>query len=95
VDERPFASPEYELHALSRFRLELSTEEFAARFAHEFALFNYDRFRYRTLGMTGWVDSLATFFLSDGLPARLRSAREKYLTPEEIAEVEAYERDPF
>jgi hypothetical protein len=95
MDERPLADPEYERHALSFFRLDLSAEEFAARFGHEFAMFNFDGYRYRTPGMTEWVDRLAAFFFAADLPRRLRTAREKYLTPEEIARVEAHERDPF
>jgi len=95
MDERPFADPEYEQHALSLFQLHLSAEEFAARFAHEFVLFNFHRFRYRTLGMTEWVDHLAAFLCAGDLSGRLRAARLKYLTPEEIARVEAHERDPL
>ncbi len=95
MDERPLATPQYEQDALSRFRLNLSPEEFAARFAHRFALFNFQKYRYRTPGMTEWVDRLSAFFFAEGLPARLRAAREKYLTDEEIAKVEAFERDPF
>ncbi len=100
LDQRPFADPEYERVALSLFRFELfrfdlTAEEFAARFGHEFPLFNFDNFQYRTAGMTEWVDGLAAFFFAPHLPARLRAAREKYLTPEEIAEAEAYERDPL
>jgi hypothetical protein len=93
MDTRPLADPEYERWALSKFRLELSNEEFAARFAHEFVLFNFDRFRYATPGMTEWVDVLSAFFFADDLPHRLRAAREKFLTSEEIARVEEYERD--
>ena len=77
------------------FRLDLSAEEFAARFAHEFALFNFYNYQYRTPGMTEWVDSLAAFFFAPDLPARLRALREKYLSPEEIARVEAHEREPL
>jgi hypothetical protein len=95
MDERPLADPEYERFALSVFRFDLTAEEFAARFGHEFPLFNFDSFQYRTPGMTEWVDRLAAFFFAPDLPARLRAAREKYLTPEEIARVEAYERDPL
>lgn len=91
--ERPLAPFDYEQHALSLFRLDLSAEEFAARFGHEFATFNFDRFAYRTSGMTEWVDQLAAFFFATDLAGRLRAAREKYLTADEIAEVEAFERD--
>jgi hypothetical protein len=93
MDTRPVADPEYERWALSHFRLDLSAEEFAARFGHEFALFSFDNYQYRTPGMTEWVDALAAFFFADDLPMRLRAARQKYLTPEEIARFEAYEED--
>jgi hypothetical protein len=93
MDARPLADPEYERWAQSLFRLELSAEEFVARFGHEFVLFNLDKVQYRTPGITEWVDTLSTFFFADNLPERLRAAREKFLTPEEIARVEEYERD--
>lgn len=95
TDDRPLASPEYEQDALSRFRLDLSAEEFAARFGHHYALFQFDKYRYRTPGMTEWVDQLSAFFFAPDLQARLRAAREKYLSEEELAKVEAFERDPF
>jgi hypothetical protein len=93
--ERPIATPEYEKDALTRFRLDLSPEEFAARFGHQFAMFNFDRYTYRTVGMTEWVDQLSAFFFADDLAGRLRVGREKYLTEDEIARVAAFERDPF
>lgn len=95
MSSRPLATPEYEKRALSRFRLDLSAEEFAARFGHQFALFNFHRYTYRTIGMTEWVDNLSAFLLADNLTGRLRGAREKYLTEAELAQVEAFERDPF
>lgn len=95
LDERHLADPDYERTALALFRLDLSAEEFAARFGHEFAMFSFDQHRYRTPGMTEWVDRLAAFFFAADLAGRLRAAREKYLTPEEISRVEAHERDPF
>jgi hypothetical protein len=93
--ERPLATPEYEKEALTRFRLDLSAEEFAARFGHQFAMFNFDGYTYRTAGMTEWVDQLSAFFFADDLAGRLRDARERYLTQDEIVRVEAFERDPF
>jgi len=95
IEERPIASTEYEKDALSRFKLELSAEEYAARYGHQFALFNYDNYRYQTDGMTEWVDRLSDFFFADDLQGRLRAAREKYLTLEEIEQFEAFEQDPF
>jgi hypothetical protein len=94
-DERRLAPTGYEQYALGIFRFDLSAEEFAARFGHEFVTFSFDRFRYSTPGMTEWVDRLAAFFFAPDLQGRLRAAREKYLTAKELAEVEAFERDPF
>ena len=76
-------------------RLEFSPEEFAARFGHEFAMFNFHEHEYQRPGMNAWVQQLAEIFLAPGLPQRLRSLREKYLTPEEIRQAEEYEQDPF
>jgi hypothetical protein len=75
--------------------LKLSPEEFAARYGHEFATFNFHERNYKRPGMNEWVRELAEFFLAPDLPNRLRRAREKYLTAEEIQQVEAHERDPF
>jgi hypothetical protein len=94
-DIRPIATPEREKYARSLFRLDLSVEEYAARYAHKFALFNFQKCRYETPGMTAWVDQLAAFFSAPDLPRRLRAVRERFLSAEEIEEVEAYERDPF
>jgi hypothetical protein len=94
-DERPLAAPNYESFALSMFDLEMSAEEYAARRAHEFATFGFGNYRYTTPGLTEWVDRLGAFFFAKDLPGRLRAAREKHLTSSEIAEVEAFERDPF
>jgi hypothetical protein len=79
----------------SLFRLELSPEEFAARYAHDFAMFSFHEYRYRRPGMTEWVQEPAKIFFDQDLPMRLRQLREKYLTPEEIERVEAIERGPF
>ena len=96
TDERRLATPEYEAFAIEVFHgLTLPPEEFAARHGHEFAMFSFDEYRYRRPGMDEWVAGLAGIFFAPGLGPRLRSLRERYLTPEEIARVEAHERDPF
>jgi hypothetical protein len=76
-------------------RLELTPEEFAARHGHKLATFNFHTHHYQRPGMNEWVQELAEVFLAPGLPERLRSLREKYLTPEEIRQAEEFERDPF
>jgi len=95
-DELRPVHPDEEEEDFRRFRnLEFSPEEFAARFGHEFAMFNFDRNRYRRPGMTEWVQELAKVFFAPGLPKHLRQLRERYLDVEEIQRVEEYERDPF
>jgi hypothetical protein len=96
TDELRLVSPEQEETDLRLFRnLELSPEEFAARYGHEFAMFNFDKYRYRRSGMTEWVQQLAKVFLAPGLPERLRRLRDRYLTSEEIQRAEEYERGPL
>jgi hypothetical protein len=87
---------EWEDDDFRRFRnLELSPEEFAARYGHEFVMFNYHKRHYDRPGMNEWVQKLAQVFLAPGLPERLRRLREKYMTEEEIRQAEEYERDPL
>jgi hypothetical protein len=96
IDELRLVSADQEEADLRLFRnLELPPEEFAARYGHEFAMFNFDKYRYRRPGMNEWVQALAEVFLAPGLAERLRRLRERYLTPEEIQRAEEYERDPF
>ena len=95
TDDRPLASEAHEEFARRLFRLDLSPEEYAARYGHQFAMFSFDEYQYRTPGMTEWVQQLGEIFFAQDLPARLRQLREKYLSAEEIEEVEAYEQDPF
>jgi uncharacterized protein (TIGR02452 family) len=91
----PLANEEQEKLAVSLFRLDLSPEEYAARHAHEFVMFSFGRWSYRTPGMTEWVQQLDAFFFAPGLAKRLRALRERYLSPAEIEAVEAREREPL
>ena len=96
LDELRPVLPEEEEIDFRRFRnLEFSPEEFAARFGHEFAMFPFHQYRYQRPGMIQWVQELSMIFFAPHLPERLRQLRERYLTPEEIQQVEEYERDPF
>lgn len=95
TDSRPLATSAQEERARSLFQLELDAQEYAARHAHKFVLFNFNKYRYATPGMTEWVDRLAEFFVAPDLQGRLRAARERFLSPAEIERVEAFERDPL
>lgn len=94
-DHLPLADPGREAHALALFRLDMTPEEYAARFGHEFALFSFDDFRYTEPGLTEWVQRLGDiFFKRNGAPT-LQQLREQFLSPAEIETVEQHERDPF
>jgi hypothetical protein len=94
-DHLPLADAGREGHAIQLFRLDLSPEEYAARFGHQFALFSFDEFRYSRPGLTEWVQRLGDiFFARNGAPT-LRELRVRFLTPSEIEAAERYERDPF
>src|SRR5687768_4043967 len=57
-DHLPLAPPGLEADAARRFRTELSPDEYAARFGHDFVLFSYHDYRYRQPGLTEWVQRL-------------------------------------
>ena len=91
----PLADAGREAYALDLFRLDLSPEEYAARFGHQFATFSFDNFRYSRPGLTEWVQRLGDiFFKRDGAPT-LRELRERFLSPSELEAAEQFERDPF
>lgn len=94
-EELPLANPEREAHALELFRLDMTPDEYAARFGHQFAMFSFDDFRYSRPGLTEWVQRVGDiFFRRHGAPT-LRELRERFLTPAEIEAAERYEKDPF
>ncbi len=68
-DHLPLADAGREAHALELFHLEMTPEEYAARFGHEFALFSFDEFRYSRPGLAEWVQRLGDiFFKREGAP---------------------------
>ena len=94
-EDLPLADPARERHALSLFRLDMTPEEYAARFAHEWVCFSFDERRYSAPGLTAWIQRLGDiFFGRNGAPS-LRELRERFLTPTEIAAAEAREREPL
>lgn len=94
-DQLPLADAGREAHALELFRLDMSPDEYAARFGHEFAMFSFDDHRYSRPALTLWIQRLADiFFKRHGAPS-LRELREKFLTPSEIEAAEQHEKDPF
>ena len=88
-------TPEDERWACEHFDPSLSFEEWAAHNAHEFAMFSFHEIHFADRELHDWVQGLAEWLFAPRLGERLRSAREKYLTPDRIAEYEAHENDPF
>jgi hypothetical protein len=94
-DDLPMADPEREKLALDRFRLDMSPDEYAARFGHEFALFSFDEYRYAKPGLTEWVQRLGDIFFGRNGAPTLGELRKRYLSSAEIAAAEARARDPL
>jgi hypothetical protein len=94
-DHLPLADAGYEAWALRLFKLEMAPDEYAARFGHEFVLFSFANYRYTRPGLTEWVQRLGDiFFKRNGAPT-LRELRQRFLSHEEMAEVERYEEEPL
>jgi hypothetical protein len=94
-DDLPLADPAREQHALSLFPLNMTPEEYAARFGHEWVSFSFDERRYSAPGLTEWIQRLGDIlFGRNGAPS-VRELRERFLTPAEITAAEAREREPL
>jgi hypothetical protein len=65
--------------------LRLSPEEYAARYGHNWLLFNYDRYRYRDVALGAWVHRVAELLADQD---ELDSWRERLLTPDERAKIQ-------
>jgi hypothetical protein len=55
LDDLPLADAGRETHAIEIFRLDLTPEEYAARFGHQWAWFSLDDLRYSRTGLTEWL----------------------------------------
>lgn len=87
------ATEQDEEFAKANFDPSLSYEEWAAFNVHEFAMFSFHERQYRDYRLNEWIKGLADWLFKPDLPERLRAAREKYLTPEQIAEFEEFENE--
>jgi hypothetical protein len=68
--------------------LKMSPEEYAARQAHRWGCFSLHRYRYRDPELAGWIGRLAEILFTEG---ELQRCRQRFLTPDELAEVQARE----
>jgi hypothetical protein len=72
--------------------LQLSPEEYAARNAHRFLNFALHRYRYRDPALGAWVRRFAEVIFNRD---ELERCRERFLTPEELADVHGVEAESF
>jgi hypothetical protein len=72
--------------------LQMSPEEYAARNAHLWACFGLDRHDYEDRSLATWVRRLGEV-LAD--PAELERCRQRFLKPEEFAEIRGKEAEDF
>ena len=73
-------------------RLQLSPEEYVARYSHLWGCFSYDRFRFRDVALGAWVRRVGEL-LRD--PDEVARCRQRYLTPDELAQVKRQEAEGF
>jgi hypothetical protein len=64
----------------------MSTEEYAARYAHTIACSSFDEFRYPDAALGAWIDEFHRLLRSS---AELKQCRRKYLSPAEYAAIQA------
>jgi hypothetical protein len=72
--------------------LQLSPEEYAARNAHKWGCFSLNRYRFRDPALGAWVHRLGEILFTEG---EVERCRQRFLTPEEWAEVRRQEAEAF
>ena len=97
ANERPPASGDYEQEAFRLFPLEMSPEEYAARYGHGWMCFSFDEYRYADSRLDTWIQRLGDiFFGRNGAPS-VADLRRRLLTDLERAaierEIEAMQED--
>ena len=69
-----------------------SPEEYAARHAHLWGCFSYHQYRYRDAALGAWVRRLHEILYSAG---EVERCRQRFLTPQEIADMHRRDAEPF
>jgi hypothetical protein len=72
--------------------LQMSPEEYAAREAHRWGCFSLHQYPYRDPILGAWVRRLGEILLTEG---EVERCRQRFLTPEELAEVRKQQAEPF
>jgi hypothetical protein len=71
---------------------QISPKEYAARHAQEWGCFSFDRYRFQDPVLGAWVRRLGEILFDE---AELERCRQRFLTPEELAEVRKQEAEGF
>ena len=82
---RPAADLAREASARELFPLDLSAEEYAARYAHRIGCSSFDDYSYMDPKLDAWIQHFHAIMRT---PGKVAECRRKYLTPEEIAAIE-------
>jgi hypothetical protein len=72
--------------------LALSPEEYAARHAHEWGCFSFHKYRFRDPALGAWIRRLGEILDDE---EEIQRCRERFLTPEELAEVRRQASQPL
>jgi len=70
----------------------LSPEEYAARHAHEWGCFAYHRYRFQDPILGAWIRRLGEILSSAN---EIEDCRQRFLTPEELADVRRQAAEGF
>ena len=91
LDEYEPASPDRVNDALETFPFsEMSAEEYAARESQKWICFGFDDFIYENPAFNEWIHTLGDILFT---PGRVKEARKKYLSEEEIEKIESAENE--
>ena len=91
IEEYPPALPTREQEAKELFPYkEMPPEAYAAKYAHKWGCFSFGEHIYIDDELNKWIHTLDDIFFT---PGRITEIREKYLTKEEIATIEANEKE--
>jgi len=72
--------------------LQMPPEEYAARYGHRWGCFSLHRYRYRDPHLAAWVARVGEILSSEG---ELERCRQRFLKPDELAEVKKQETEAF
>ena len=67
-------------------------EEYAARYGHRWGCFSLHQYRYRDAILAAWVSRLGEILCTEG---ELERCRQRFLTPNELVEVQRQEAEAF